>query len=222
MSCPTAPCGAVRDDEVVARRAVLGERLRRSRALTRSTVSGSPSTHEAVAVRRSRGGAGRAPRPSRPRPRAARAGSRPARPRSSRGGGRRRARGRRVSSTPFARSRSASASGNVAGTTALVDAERLAGAARRPRARPRRSGRRLRDQLVVAELLDRHAPRAPGRRDAVDLDRADRRRAAPRPARRRGTGRGSRSAPRAAARASGRCLRRSGRPAWRRMLSASN
>ena len=169
MSWPIARLRPVRDDEVVGGRAVARRTPAAIAALTRSTVSGSPSSVEPPSpfgsARRSRSRAASIPA-SAARLRAADA--RELAPASSRGGGRRRTRASdgQLDARRRAAGRRARA-GTLAGTTALVDAERAHRAQRdlvadlgvRHAAAP---------QLVEPELLERvqleaaRAPRAAG------------------------------------------------------------
>ncbi len=161
---------AGRDDELVRARAVLRRtpRHRRLHALDRQRLA---VDDERVAVRRRPAGGARARRPSRPRPRAARGGCLRARPRSST---RRRSSKNApstVSSTPSARSRSASQIGKVSGTTArsTPSAATARTAISRWISALRAAGR---DQLVGAELLERVqlVARRPRRAAAISIE----------------------------------------------------
>ena len=108
--------------------------------VTRSLVSGSPSSEHAEPFRGSarRSSPGRPPSP--PRRRAGRAGCPPARPRSWRGGAGSKSSRSAASSMPARRAGGRrSPSGKVVGTTALSDAELAAGARAASRARSRRA-----------------------------------------------------------------------------------
>ena len=162
-SCPIARLGAVRDDELVARHAVLGERLP-DRDLDPLEVSGSPSTETAAVRSLGAAQAAPSPRPSPPRRPSGRGGCPRARPRSSPGGGRRRTRGPGSSSIPFARRWSATRAGNDARHHRVLDPEAATDVQVHVQPGDLVARQALLDQLVVAELL-------PG----VSLDPAPRR-----------------------------------------------
>ena len=196
---------AGRDDELVGSRAVRGERLRHRglHALDRQRLA---VELEAVAVRgRTPQQVARGVHPGLGRPLRA-AHARRARRRSSPAAGRRRSSPSTVSSTPSARSRSASQSGNVSGTTALVT-PRLLTARERDLVADLRVREARRDQLVDAELLGRMQLEEPERRQPRHLHRADLDVLDPVPLGVEERIRDARAAPRGAARASETCRR---------------
>ena len=172
-SPPAAPCETMKSSAVepCAMNAV---RDRRLHPLDRQRLAVDDERRRRSARR---GAAGRAPRPCPPRPRAARAGCRRARrSRLRRGGGRRRHSRSGVSSTPSARSRSASQQRERRrGRRALEMPSAVHGAQRDLLAESRRASRPCGDQLVDAELLERMQLEAAELVEARDLHRADRR-----------------------------------------------